>query len=214
MRSYKDRRDAGMVLAQALQHYAKDNTAIVLALPRGGVPVAYEVAKALRLPLDIFIARKLGFPGHEEFAMGAIASGNTLFLNRALIEQARIPEDIINSVIEKEKQELARREKTYRNNRPFPDLRGKTVLLIDDGIATGFSLRAAIAGLKMLQPKRVVIAVPVAAADTLAELRGLVDEIVCPLQPANLQAVGLWYHNFSQTSDEEVMELLSNLHTG
>lgn len=212
MRSYKDRRDAGMVLAQALQHYAKDNTAIVLALPRGGVPVAYEVAKALRLPLDIFIARKLGFPGHEEFAMGAIASGNTLFLNRALIEQARIPEDIINSVIEKEKQELARREKTYRNNRPFPDLRGKTVLLIDDGIATGFSLRAAIAGLKMLQPKRVVIAVPVAAADTLAELRGLVDEIVCPLQPANLQAVGLWYHNFSQTSDEEVMELLSNLH--
>lgn len=214
MRSYKDRRDAGMVLAQALQHYAKDNTAIVLALPRGGVPVAYEVAKALRLPLDIFIARKLGFPGHEEFAMGAIASGNTLFLNRALIEQARIPEDIINSVIEKEKQELARREKTYRNNRPFPDLTGKTVLLIDDGIATGFSLRAAIAGLKMLQPKRVVIAVPVAAADTLAELRGLVDEIVCPLQPANLQAVGLWYHNFSQTSDEEVMELLSNLHTG
>lgn len=212
MRSYKDRRDAGMVLAQALQHYAKDNTAIVLALPRGGVPVAYEVAKALRLPLDIFIARKLGFPGHEEFAMGAIASGNTLFLNRALIEQARIPEDIINSVIEKEKQELARREKTYRNNRPFPDLRGKTVLLIDDGIATGFSLRAAIAGLKMLQPKRVVIAVPVAAADTLAELRGLVDEIVCPLQPANLQAVGLWYQNFSQTSDEEVMELLSNLH--
>lgn len=214
MRSYKDRRDAGMVLAQALQHYAKDNTAIVLALPRGGVPVAYEVAKALHLPLDIFIARKLGFPGHEEFAMGAIASGNTLFLNRALIEQARIPEDIINSVIEKEKQELARREKTYRNNRPFPDLTGKTVLLIDDGIATGFSLRAAIAGLKMLQPKRVVIAVPVAAADTLAELRGLVDEIVCPLQPANLQAVGLWYHNFSQTSDEEVMELLSNLHTG
>lgn len=212
MRSYKDRRDAGMVLAQALQHYAKDNTAIVLALPRGGVPVAYEVAKALRLPLDIFIARKLGFPGHEEFAMGAIASGNTLFLNRALIEQARIPEDIINSVIEKEKQELARREKTYRNNRPFPDLTGKTVLLIDDGIATGFSLRAAIAGLKMLQPKRVVIAVPVAAADTLAELRGLVDEIVCPLQPANLQAVGLWYQNFSQTSDEEVMELLSNLH--
>lgn len=212
MRSYKDRRDAGMVLAQALQHYAKDNTAIVLALPRGGVPVAYEVAKALHLPLDIFIARKLGFPGHEEFAMGAIASGNTLFLNRALIEQARIPEDIINSVIEKEKQELARREKTYRNNRPFPDLTGKTVLLIDDGIATGFSLRAAIAGLKMLQPKRVVIAVPVAAADTLAELRGLVDEIVCPLQPANLQAVGLWYQNFSQTSDEEVMELLSNLH--
>lgn len=201
-----------MVLAQALQHYAKDNTAIVLALPRGGVPVAYEVAKALHLPLDIFIARKLGFPGHEEFAMGAIASGNTLFLNRALIEQARIPEDIINSVIEKEKQELARREKTYRNNRPFPDLTGKTVLLIDDGIATGFSLRAAIAGLKMLQPKRVVIAVPVAAADTLAELRGLVDEIVCPLQPANLQAVGLWYQNFSQTSDEEVMELLSNLH--
>ena len=178
-------------------------------MPRGGVPVAYEIAKALSLPLDVFIARKLGTPGHKEFAMGAIASGGATVFNEEIIQSLQIPQSAIDAVIQSEQKELLRREHLYRGNRPFPILLNKTIILIDDGIATGATMSAAIQSLQSHNPENIVIAVPVAARATCQEMTALVDKMVCPLQPIDFNAVGLWYEKFPQTSDEEVIAFLA-----
>jgi putative phosphoribosyl transferase len=205
---FRDRADAGRRLAAALTAYAGRPDVLVLALPRGGVPVGHEVARALGAPLDVFIVRKLGVPGREELAMGAIASGAAPVLNEEVIRNLAIPDHIIDAVAEKERQELARRERAYREDRPAPDVRGRTVVLVDDGLATGSTMRAAVAALRKLDPARIVAAVPVGSADICAELGRLADEMVCVSMPEPLQAVGLWYADFSQTTDEEVRVLL------
>jgi len=204
---FRDRRDAGRFLARRLKRYAGRSDVLVLALPRGGVPVAYEVAKELRAPLDLFLVRKLGMPGHEEYAMGAIASGGVRVLNDRIVNQG-IPADVIDRVTRQELQELERRERAYRGNRLPPEIRGRTVILVDDGLATGSTMRAAAAALRRLGPKKIVVAVPVAAPETCDEFRSEVDEIVCGETPTPFQAVGLWYDDFSQTTDEEVRDLL------
>lgn len=209
MEKYLDRYEAGKILAEYLTAYAHQQNVIVLALPRGGVPVAYEVAKALSVPLDIFIVRKLGVPGHEELAMGAIASGGAIVFNEDIINDLNIPQLRIDRVIEEETTELERRETVYRGSRPFPDLTNKIVILIDDGIATGASIRAAIKSLKNKNIKKLIVAIPVAAKDTCRDLLPLADELICPLKPENFIAVGLWYENFGQTSDDEVSELMA-----
>ena len=205
---YTDRIHAGMVLAKHLSDYAHRTDAIVLALPRGGVPVAYEIAVALSLDLDVFIVRKLGVPGHEELAMGAIASGGISVLNEEIVRALRINPSSIDAVKQSEEIELARRELLYRGNRPFPQLLGKTIILVDDGIATGSTMKAAIQALKQQKPKKMIVAVPVAAQSTVDDIAHLVDVIVCPLHPIDFHAVGLWYDDFSQTTDEEVIQLL------
>lgn len=205
---YADRQQAGLILADLLKKYAHRKDTIVLALPRGGVPVAYEVAQKLVLPLDIFIVRKLGVPGHAELAMGAIASGNVAVFNEEMIELLHIKNSAIDDVLQEEQKELARRELAYRGNKSYPELAGKTIILVDDGIATGYSMRAALASLAQKKPAAIIVAVPVAARATCRELAGLVTEIICPLQPNDFYAVGLWYDDFSQTTDEEVMRLL------
>lgn len=210
MEKYQDRRQAGQVLAQALDAYADRDDVIVLALPRGGVPVAYEIAKALNAPLDVFIVRKLGVPGHTELAMGAIAMGGVTVFNQAIIEQLNISQDNIDSVIESEKSELKRRELAYRGDHPHPILTNKSVLLIDDGIATGATMRAAIKALKLSHAKELIVAVPVAAKDTCDEIATLVDQLYCPLRPIYFHAVGEWYDDFSQTEDDEVHTLLKD----
>lgn len=209
MDKFVDRQDAGIVLAKHLKEYANQSNAIVLALPRGGVPVAYEIATALSIPLDVFIVRKLGLPGYEELAMGALAMGDTIIFNERLRDQLHIDQASIDAVVESEQKELVRREHLYRGNRPFPDLLGKTIILVDDGIATGSTMHAAIKALRKFKPASIIIAVPVAARDTCEEMSKLVDQIICPLKPINFHAVGLWYENFSQTSDSEVIELLN-----
>jgi putative phosphoribosyl transferase len=208
MDRFRDRQDAGTILAEHLKEYAHQSNVIVLALPRGGVPVAYEVAIALSLPLDIFIVRKLGVPGYEELAMGALAMGGTIILNEPLIHQLQLDQASINAVLESEQKELVRREHLYRGHHPFPDLLGKTIILVDDGIATGSTMLAAIKALRKYKPAFIIVAVPVAARQTCEEMSNLVDQIICPLKPINFHAVGLWYQNFSQTSDSEVIELL------
>ncbi len=208
MQKYADRQEAGRVLAEHLKHYANRQHTIVLGLPRGGVPVAYEIAKALFLPLDVFIVRKLGVPGHEELALGAMASGGVTVFNEEIIRDLHISKTKIDHVIENEKKEIERREIKYRGSRPFPDLSKKTIILIDDGIATGATMRAAIASLKAKDVARLVVAVPVAAGDTCQQLTPLVDEFVCPLRPENFYAVGAWYEDFAQTSDDEVAVLM------
>jgi putative phosphoribosyl transferase len=208
MEKYIDRYEAGIILAEHLKDYANQEHVIALALPRGGVPVAYEIATALSIPLDIFIVRKLGVPGHEELAMGAIASGGTVVFNEPLMNQLNIEQKLIDSVLAAEQKELVRRELLYRGNRPFPNLLGKTIILVDDGIATGATMLAAVKALHKHKPASIIIAVPVAARSTCEELKTLVDKIVCPLRPINFYAVGLWYEQFSQTSDDEVIELL------
>ncbi|VEB33436.1 phosphoribosyltransferase [Legionella sainthelensi] len=208
--NYSDRYQAGIVLADLLKDYARRTDVIILALPRGGVPVAYEIAKKLSLKLDIFIVRKLGVPGHEEFAMGAIASGGIVVLNEEVLSTLHIEKDAINQVIQSEQDELSRRELVYRGNQYLPELMEKTVILVDDGIATGYTMRAAIAALRQKHPAKIIIAVPVAARSTCDELAPLVETIICPLQPANFYAVGLWYNDFSQTTDEEVIKLLAS----
>lgn len=210
MEKFLDRYEAGKVLAEHLKSYVKKSNVIVLALPRGGVPVAYEIAKALFIPLDIFVVRKLGVPGHEELAMGAIATGGTVVFNDEIIRELHISKSAIDQVIQLEQQELQRRELTYRGNRPFPTLKDKTIILVDDGIATGATMRAAIKALRQQNPASIIMAVPVAAFSTCVEMEGLVDKIICPLKPHQFYAVGAWYENFSQTSDEEVFELLKN----
>jgi predicted phosphoribosyltransferase len=205
---FRDRRDAGRKLAHKLIDYTGHDDVIVLALPRGGVPVAYEVALALKAPLDIFIVRKLGLPGYEEVAIGAIASGGVRVLNRDIVRYFNIPEALIDAVAQRELQELERRARAYRGNRPPPDVNGRTVILIDDGLATGASMRAAVAGLRNHKPARIVVAVPTAASEICESFEPEVDKIVCATTPEPFYGVSRWYENFSQTTDEEVKMLL------
>ncbi len=204
-----DRRTAGQTLAQALQPYAHRNDTIVLGLPRGGVPVAAEVAKALQAPLDVILVRKLGVPGHSELAMGAIASGGVRVMNEDVLRSVGVSPVAIEAVATKEGHELERRERTYRGDRPWPDLAGRCVILVDDGLATGATMHAAIDAVRAQKPGRIVVAVPVAPPDTVHRLELLVDEVVCPLQPEPFIAIGQWYQAFSQVSDAEVEALLA-----
>src|SRR5215212_9992858 len=204
MAPFRDRRDAGKVLAQKLSTYADRSDVIVFALPRGGVPVGYEVALALNAPLDILSVRKLGLPGREELAIGAIASGGIRVLNEEVIRVLNIPEELINIVAQRELQELERREQSYRGERPASEVRDRTVILVDDGLATGASMRAAVAGVRPQHPSRIVIAVPAAARETCNALEFNVDEIICTITPEPFLGVGRWYEDFSQTSDAEV----------
>ena len=206
---YHDRTHAGRALAERLRPWADRPDVLVLALPRGGVPVAYEVATALDAPLDIFLVRKLGAPGHEEFAIGAIATGGVRVLNDELMEHLGLDEYDLEALTRRERAELERRERAYRGDRAPPDVRGKTVMLVDDGLATGSTMRAAIEALRAEGPAQIVVAVPTAALETCAELADLVDDVVCASTPEPFVAVGLWYDDFSQTSDEEVRELLT-----
>ena len=205
---FKDRRDAGRKLAQELLAYAGRSDVIVLALPRGGVPVAYEVARALSVPLDIYIVRKLGLPGQEELAIGAIASGGTRVLNHDIVQTLKIPQTMIDMITRQELQEVERRVRAYRGDRPPPEVRGRTVILVDDGLATGASMRAAVAALRAQNPARIVVAVPTAAPETCQAFEAEVDEIVCAMTPEPFYGVGRWYEDFSQTTDEEVRALL------
>jgi putative phosphoribosyl transferase len=208
MTQFKDRRDAGRILAQKLSAYTGRLDVIVFALPRGGVPVAYEVALALNAPLDVFIVRKLGLPGQEELAIGAIASGGIRVLNDDIIRALAVPEEVINVVAQREFQELQRREQMYRGDRPASDIRDRTIILVDDGLATGASMRAAVAGLRTRHPARIVIAVPTAAPETCDAFKFEVDEIVCAMTPEPFEGVGRWYADFRQTTDEEVRTFL------
>lgn len=205
---FLDRHDGGRRLARELSDYANRSDVIVLAPPRGGVPVGYEVATALHAPLDIFVVRKLGVPGYEEFAMGAIASGGVRILDEDAVRAAGVTDDELRRVTAAEQAELERRERRYRGDRPFPDLTGKTVILVDDGLATGSTMRAAVAALREEGPSRVVVAVPVAAEETCDAFRHIADDIICAVTPEPFYAVGLWYADFSQTTDEEVHALL------
>jgi len=205
---FRDRTDAGRQLAARLTRYADRTDVLVLALPRGGVPVAYEVAKELKAPLDVFLVRKLGVPGHEELAMGAIASGGVRVLNEDIVDYLGIPAEVIDAVAAHEQRELERRARAYRGDRPPPDVKDRVVILIDDGLATGSTMRAAAASLRLQKPGRIVVAVPVSSPETCDQFRSEVDEIVCLITPKHFQGVGLWYENFSQTTDEEVGELL------
>jgi predicted phosphoribosyltransferase len=211
---FRDRREAGRLLAEKLSVYANRPDVIVLALPRGGVPVAYEVARALNVPLDVFPVRKLGVPGHDELAMGAIAPGGVRILNDEVVRALGIPDYSIDAVAAKEQQELTRRERLYRGDRPPPEVRGKTVLLVDDGLATGATMLAAIKALRQQEARRIVVAVPIASPETCDQMRGHVDDIICAVTPEPFYAVGLWYENFSQTSDEEVRDLLNRASEG
>jgi predicted phosphoribosyltransferase len=206
---FQDRRDAGRKLATRLARYANRPDVLVLALPRGGVPVGYEVARALGVALDVFVVRKLGLPGHEEFAMGAVATGGVRVLNPEIVEHVGIPGRMIDAVTRREQQEVERRERAYRGTRPIPEVRGKIVILVDDGLATGSTMRAAVVALKQQQPARVVVAVPVASRETCEQLRREADEVVCLVTLEPFYAVGLWYQDFSQTTDEEVRALLA-----
>lgn len=208
MTVFRDRRHAGQVLAAALERYTDDDV-VVLALPRGGVPIAFEVAARLGAPLDVYLVRKLGVPGHEELAMGAIASGGVQVLSDDLIARLGIGAEAIARVAARERDELARREQEYRGERPPLAVAGRTVILIDDGLATGATMKAAVAGLRKLGPRRIVVAVPVASPEACAEVGALVDEIVCLVTPTPFWGVGNWYDDFSQTSDDEVRTLLA-----
>jgi predicted phosphoribosyltransferase len=205
---FLDRRDAGRMLAKQLVSLAARRDVVVLGLPRGGVPVAFEVATALRAPLDVFVVRKLGVPGQEELAMGALASGGLRVLNQDVVQTLDIAPETIDLVARREAEELARREQLYRGNRPALEPAGKTVVLIDDGLATGSTMRAAAAAIRQRGPARLIVAVPVAACATCDILRREVDEVVCAATPAPFLAVGQWYAEFGQTTDEEVRELL------
>jgi len=205
---FRDRTEAGQLLATQLTAYADRPGVLVLALPRGGVPVAFEVARALHALLDVMIVRKLGVPGYEELALGAIASGGMRVLNDDVIHMLGISEEEINRVAAREQREVERRERLYRGDRPACEVSGQTVILVDDGIATGATMRAAVAAVKQRQPARIVIAVPVAAAATCEEFAAEVDELVCVLRPEAFFAVSFWYEHFVQTSDQEVRDLL------
>lgn len=205
---FADRRDAGRQLAQRLGVYAHRDDVTVLALPRGGVPVAAEVARALDAPLDILVVRKLGLPGQPEYAMGAIASGDVRVLNTRVIQQLALSYSAIDIVTRAEMRELHRREKLYRGDRPMPTMTGRTVVLVDDGMATGASMRAGVQALRELQPARIVVAVPVSAVDTCQLLSQDADEVVCGMTPERFRSVGQWYRSFDQTTDAEVRRLL------
>jgi predicted phosphoribosyltransferase len=209
-RAFPNRAEAGRQLGEKLLKYAGRDDVTVLGLPRGGVPVAYEVAQRLGAPLDVFVVRKLGVPGFEELALGAIASGGVRVLNEDVMRAFPNADQLIESVTEKEMIELERREQTYRDGRPAPELRDRVVILVDDGLATGATMRAAIAALRRQGVAKIVVAAPVGAPDTCRELEDEVDEIVCATAPEFFQAVGQYYEDFSQTSDEEVRELLAH----
>jgi putative phosphoribosyl transferase len=206
---FANRREAGRILAWLLMKYADRDDVLVLALPRGGVPVGFEVAHALKAPLDVFIVRKLGVPGHDELAMGAIASGGVRVLNDDVVISLELEPEVIDAVAAREEKELARRERLYRGARPAPDVHGRTVILVDDGLATGSTMRAAVAALRKQGPARIVVAVPVAAPETCEEFKTEVDEAVCAATPRMFNGVGRWYDDFSQTTDEEVHDLLA-----
>lgn len=205
---FKDRVHAGQYLAERLVRYAGVSDAVVLGLPRGGVVVAHEVAEKLGLPLDIFLVRKLGVPGYEELAMGAIASGGVRVMNEEVLRQVRISAGEIEAVSRREEMELKRRETAYRGGRPHLDVTGLTLILVDDGLATGSTMRAAVKALRRQKPGRIIIAVPTASPDVCNEFEAEVDEIVCGITPTPFHAVGAWYEDFSQTTDEEVQQLL------
>jgi predicted phosphoribosyltransferase len=206
---FRDRVHAGRELAGLLARYAHRPDVIVLGLPRGGMPVAAEVARALGVPFDVFLVRKLGVPGHEELAFGAIAQGGVQVLNDRLIADLDLPPFAVERVAARERAELERRDELYRGGRPFPALHERTVILIDDGLATGATMEAAVIALRRLGPARVVVAAPVGARETCDRLSGIGDEVVCAATPAPFDAVGLWYEDFSQTTDEEVRALLA-----
>jgi putative phosphoribosyl transferase len=205
---YRDRRHAGAELARRLSHLNGRNDVVVLALPRGGVPVAHVVARALDAPLDVFVVRKLGLPGHPEYAMGAIASGGVRVVNDEVVTLYRIPQPVIDAIAREEQLELERRERTYREGRPCIDLRGKTVVLVDDGLATGSTMKAAVEAVRAHGPVRIIVAVPVGSRMTCREFAEIADEIVCARAPEHFAAVGQWYDDFRQTTDEEVRALL------
>jgi len=211
---FQNRIEAGQLLADKLLAYADNPNVIVLALPRGGVPVAAQVAQKLHVPLDIFVVRKLGLPGHPELAMGAIASGGVRVFNGEVMNAFRIPEAVINAVTAAEYQELKRREKSYRDDLPPPEVEGKTVIIVDDGIATGSTMFAAISALRQLNVGRVIVATPTVAPSTSAYLRQKADEVVAVMQPEEFYGVGQWYEDFSQTTDAEVHELLATGNRG
>jgi len=208
-RPYADRRDAGAELASHLRQYAGRDDVVVLALPRGGVPVAFEVARALDAPLDIFVVRKLGLPGYRELAIGAIASGGVRVLNEDVVRQFDVPAGVIDAIARDEQAELERREREYRANRGPLDVAGKVVILVDDGVATGATMRAAVRAVRLLAPARVVVAVPVGSPSTCEDFVDVTDETVCARMPASFSAVGEWYRDFSQTTDAEVRALLN-----
>ncbi len=207
---FKSRKEAGQQLASLLDAYTDQKDALVLALPRGGVPVAYEVAKALRLPLDVWIVRKLGVPGHEELAMGAIALGCDSYMDHRMVESLRIPEAAVERVVAKELKELQRRNKLYRDDRAAPAVEDKTVILVDDGIATGATMRAGVLALREAGAREIIVAVPVGSASTCRELKQEASIVVCIFEAEPFYGVGMWYQDFSQTSDKEVLELLEN----
>lgn len=207
-RQFADRADAGRALAAELHDYLGRDDVIVLALPRGGVPVAAEIARELDVPLDVFLVRKLGVPGREELAMGAIASGGGLVFNQDVVQLAGLDESHIRPVIERELAELRRRERAYRDDLPPPELRDRIVILVDDGLATGATMRAAIDAIKQQEPARLIVAVPVAPPETCQEIGRMVDEIICLMQPDPFLSVGTWYADFSETTDDDVRELL------
>jgi putative phosphoribosyl transferase len=208
-RRFRDRAEAGRQLAEQLHEYAGRNDVVVLGLPRGGVPVAFEVARALGAPLDVFLVRKLGVPGHEELAMGAVASGGVRVLNEELVRRLGLSAQELDEVVAREEAELERREEAYRGGRPRPDLRGKVGILVDDGLATGATMRAAVEALRREGPAKLMVAVPTGAEESCEDLRPLVDELVCLTTPQPFYAVGLWYDDFTPTTDDEVRELLT-----
>ncbi|MFB2769473.1 phosphoribosyltransferase [Pelatocladus sp. BLCC-F211] len=208
LQRFRNRTEAGKLLAAQLTEYANRPDVLVLGLPRGGVPVAFEVAKALNAPLDVCLVRKLGVPGHKELAMGAIATGGIRVINENVVDWLQISQQTIDEVAAIEMRELDRRNHIYRGNRPLPKVKNHTIILVDDGIATGATIRAAIATLKQQQPRELVVAVPVSGVSTCKELQVEVDQVVCVIMPEDLYAIGIWYEDFEQTTDAEVCELL------
>jgi predicted phosphoribosyltransferase len=213
-RPFLDRHEAGRVLGGRLQAFVGRPDVLVLGLPRGGVPVAFEVARSLGVPFDIFLVRKLGVPGQEELAMGAIASGGIVVINHEVVDGLRIPHEMIEAEIARERAELTRREALYRGDRPPIDVAGRIVILVDDGLATGSTMRAAVRALRRRNPASIVVAVPTAAPSTCEEFQTIADECICTITPEPFRAVGLWYENFEQTSDQEVIDLLAQSTTG
>jgi len=206
---FRDRTEAGHLLAEELVKYAGSDEVLVLGLPRGGVPVAFEVARRLHVPLDIFVVRKLGVPGHEEYAFGAIAEGDVSVLDEDVVAELRIPQSMVDGIIDREKQELKRRQLTYRGHETSPRIRGRIILLIDDGVATGSTMTAAVRALRSQQPKHLVVAVPTAPPSSCVKLAEEADEVIALIKPEYFVAVGQWYEDFSQTSDDEVRRLLA-----
>lgn len=204
-----NRTSAGQELAEALLSYINQDNVIVLALPRGGVPVAFEIAEKLHAPLDLLLVRKLGTPGYSELAMGAIASGGIKVLNTQIVHGYGISQSELDAVEEKERLELNRRSELYRGERPYPNLNDKIVILVDDGLATGATMHAAIDAVKQQKPQKIIVAIPVAPPESIDSLAQMVDEVICPLQPRHLSSIGQWYADFSQVSDAKVIDLLN-----